>query len=183
MRIAGVLAMLGFGLIWLVTGVAGFNPGWAAIIGSVLAYAGLAAAAAVLVHRNREEPAVPPTMPADWRRRFNRVGMLQGGAIALVVVLLVAGGLPHLIPAAIALIVGLHFFPLASIFDLPIYRTTALGLCGVAVAGFFLSVTGQSQIGSAVVGLGCALILCLTALALVPGRQDSRPERPPHSPD
>lgn len=169
--------MLGFGLVWFMTGLAAVRVGLPALGAAAVVYVAVAAVAALLVRGHREEHAEPSELPTGWRRRFNRIGALQGVAIGIAVALLIVGDVPHLIPPVVGLIVGVHFFPLASTFDLVIYRAAGLGICGVSAVGFFLSSTEQVRAGSAVVGLGAGLILWLTALMLVPGRQLSRDER------
>lgn len=102
-------------------------------------------------------------LPADWSRRFNRVGLVQGVAIGLAVLLLAVTRSAELIPAVICLIVGIHFLPLAGIFDQPGYRWTAAALCVVAVAGSAAFAAGYPDSSRAVVGLGAALVLWSTS--------------------
>jgi hypothetical protein len=45
--------------------------------------------------------------------------------------------LPGLHPVRIALIVGVHFFPLAPLFRAPVYYVTGFLGCAIGVAGFF----------------------------------------------
>lgn len=57
-------------------------------------------------------------------------------------------------------IVGLHFFPLARLYDQWQYRWTASLLTVVAVVGILLVVAGfANETVRIVVGLGCAVVL------------------------
>ncbi|WP_219417445.1 DUF7010 family protein [Pseudonocardia nigra] len=79
-------------------------------------------------------------------------------------VVVVALRRPELAPPVVALIVGLHFFPLARLFDQPQYTWTAVGLCVAAVAGLVVLVTGPSpEVSRLAVGLGAAGTLLATA--------------------
>lgn len=76
--------------------------------------------------RHSSERAVPPTtqqVAAERQigRRFGWITAIESVAILLAVVILNVIHRPDLILPAIALIVGLHFFPLASLFGSPIY--------------------------------------------------------------
>ena len=65
---------------------------------------------------------------------FGIVFGLEGGLIALVSVLLGRSGLSDWIPVAVGLIVGLHFLPLACVFEMPVYYWTGgLSILGILV--------------------------------------------------
>ncbi len=99
-------------------------------------------------------------------RRFSLVFGLQGAAIALVIVLLGRYALATFIPAVVALIVGLHFFPLAKLFGARAYHVTGAALCALALVAFLLAPAWRLPF----VGLGCASALFATTayvLALV----------------
>jgi len=80
----------------------------------------------------------------EWRGRsslrFNLVFGLQGAALALSVFLLVHYGLGTLVPAAVvAIIVGIHFIPLAELFRVRAYHATGSALCALGAVAFFLA--------------------------------------------
>ncbi|WP_223189539.1 hypothetical protein [Streptomyces sp. TRM68416] len=63
-------------------------------------------------------------------------------------------------PAGVALVVGLHFFPLARLYDQWQYRWTAVLLTVVAVVGLVLHAVGRSDESvRVVVGLASAAVL------------------------
>ena len=170
MRNVGILFLLGFGLIWFLVGIANLGLSWPPTVGLSLAYLGSGMITASLLRRFVRSTKVAPMQPEDaWQRRFNRVGLFQALAILLAVVLLVSTSLPQLIPAVVCLIVGAHFFPLANIFNIALYRITATVLCITAVAGLAVAVAEGLEMSQTLVGVGAALILWFTAIALAPG--------------
>jgi hypothetical protein len=75
-------------------------------------------------------------------------------------------GQAPLIPAVVCAIVGVHFFPLARIFDERIYTWTGVLLCAVSVGGIVALAAVDGQASRAVVGLGAAAMLCASSLRL-----------------
>ena len=101
-------------------------------------------------------------LPVDWQRRFNVIGAVQGGSIAVVVLLATTAGFAGVVPAAVCFVVGLHFFPLAHALAMR-YRPLGVALCLVGTVGVaFYSAYGTD--GSlVVVGTGAALVLWSTS--------------------
>jgi hypothetical protein len=106
--------------------------------------------------------------PAGYQRNANRftvVNVIQ--VFAIVVVTLAANKLDAAawIPGLIAVVVGVHFLPLAALFGWPEYRWTGalLILAGVvgALAAAFGSTVDTTRL---VVGIGCAAVLWGSAL-------------------
>ena len=81
-------------------------------------------------------------------------------AIFLAVVVLRLLHYPDYILCGIALIVGVHFFPLAALFKAPVYYGTALLGCAIGLVGFFMSDAGLRH---KVVGISFGLLLWATA--------------------
>ena len=106
-------------------------------------------------------------LPQDWPRRYNRILALEIVGIAAVVGICLVVSATGAIPAAICLVVGAHFVPLARTFDQPQYRWTAGLLVLVAAAGMLLAATGHAGAAITTVGFGAALILCGTALHIL----------------
>jgi hypothetical protein len=71
---------------------------------------------------------------------------------------------PDFIAAVIALIVGLHFFPLASLFGRPIYYGT--GILGCAIGSFALFVS-EPRLRTSVVGLSFGSLLWITTAVVL----------------
>jgi hypothetical protein len=105
-------------------------------------------------------------MAPGWQRRYNLLVLAEVVAIALVAATLGRLERPELIPMAICLIVGLHFLPLGSMFDMPAYRWTAAGLTTVALAGVALVPLEGADTARAGVGIAAALVLWATGIWL-----------------
>jgi hypothetical protein len=166
----GAIACWAFGIAWAIWGLTGIAGGPARIVVGIVALA-LAGATAVVVFRG-DGSSRPRRLPADWQRRYNLLVLAEFVVIFLASLALGRTGHAELIPMAICLIVGLHFLPLAGLFDMPTYRWTAIALCLVAFAGAgLITVTGADAV-RAVVGFGAAVVLW--ASAAIPSHYPSR---------
>ncbi|OZM81500.1 hypothetical protein [Pseudonocardia sp. MH-G8] len=160
----GVVILAVFGVAWGLVGASGLpaGPGWVLRIAAALVAAGAVVVALRPVPAGRV--AREAHLPDGWRRG---VGLVNGGqfvAIALVVAVFLLLGRPEFVPPLVCLVVGLHFFPLARLFDQPEYTPTAAVLCAVACAGLVVLLAGPGAAPSrVVVGAGAALTLLGTA--------------------
>lgn len=59
---------------------------------------------------------------------------------------------PYAGVAWVSVVVGLHFFPLATLFDLPPFRWLGAGIAGFGVVGLALAAGGAGQAPVAAVG-------------------------------
>ena len=165
-KVVGATIMFFFGAIWLLLGVFGGrpSPGW---LRAGLLVAGLLLGVwiATAVHRvsHVSETAPPALEQTVVRRRigqrFGWITGIEGAAIFLAVILLNAVHRPDFIPPAIALIVGLHFFPLASLFGRSFYYGTGILGCAIGGSAFFIS---DPSLRTSAVGLSFGLLLWLT---------------------
>jgi hypothetical protein len=150
-RLIAQFIVCGFAALWAWYGVSSLHgPAW---------LAPLALAPSVLI------PALALSRPRadgeDWKqaqRPFYIVVALEGIAIFALVNLAANLHRPDLIMPAIALVVGLHFLPLARIFRFPAYALTGLALCALAIGSAFI--VGAER--AIVLGLGAAVTLWLT---------------------
>ncbi len=121
----------------------------------------------ILAALNGARHAAPPSL--EDRKRIGRTVMIwsavEGLAIFAGVNVLANTGHGEWTVAFVAAVVGLHFFPLAVGLRAPLYWLTGLGLIGMAVAGVVLVPFGVTQ--DATIGLGCAMILWLTAFIVI----------------
>ena len=113
---------------------------------------------------------------AGWRgsgtfpARGPHVGKVVGlwSTIEILALIVTANALEYvhradlMIPAA-AIIVGLHFFPLARGIPVRLYLATGVGLVLAGILGLLLPPSARATI----VGLGAALVLWATALVIV----------------
>ncbi|WP_052025191.1 hypothetical protein [Asticcacaulis sp. AC466] len=155
----GVIVLSVFAAIWAFMGlhIAG-QPLWAQFAPLVASF--MLILLAVTAGRN-----VPAPSPEE-RKRVGRTVMIwsaiEGVAIFGGINVLVNMGHAEWEVAFIALIVGLHFFPLAIGLRAPLYWLTGLGLIGAAAAGVALMPFGPAQ--DTAISLGCAAVLYVTAV-------------------
>jgi hypothetical protein len=164
-RARGALFFVGFGAVWIVTGLAQIHRSSAAALmclaGSSLV---LLAAISLLMRRARDLPA--STLSSEERvrmqRMFTAVNIIQWVAIATAVAILGLLHMPEYIVPAISIIVGLHLFPLAgSLHHRQHYITGILLLVWPLVCLVWLPPTRVSG----VCALGVGVLLLLSAAA------------------
>lgn len=166
LRRRGAIILSLFALIWAI-GV----PGVESMVGTLAVIVmSLAITGGTVLMALRGDPSRTTSrsrlVPSDWQRRYNLVGLAEAVTIGLAIAVLVLMGLPVLIPPAVCLVVGIHFFPLARIFDQPQYWWTGVGLCIIAVLGVTTMALGSDDASRAVVGYGAAAILWATSVHL-----------------
>jgi len=163
----GVLVMTSFGLIWAVV-AASAAPSTVALIALVILAAGVTAAVAVTALRLAARSAARGTtrrVAASSQRVFGLVNAGQTALILIAVFGLVKAGRPGLIPAAVCFVVGLHFLPLARVFDVAVYWLTGGVLVAVAVVGALVYAgDADGALARTVVGLPAAAALWITSL-------------------
>jgi hypothetical protein len=164
----GSAVMFGFGIIWLLVGLFRGRPlpKWfplsLIVIGIMLATSIVALAVRAsklpldLVPLTRQQLAVN----REIARHFYLIFGIELAAIFVAVVVLNLIHYPDYILCGVALIVAVHFFPLAALFKAPLYYGTALVGSAIALFGFFMADAGLRQ---KVVGLSFGLMLWATA--------------------
>jgi hypothetical protein len=143
------------------------RPAWAIPAASTLTFALLV----VCVLRLRASAKLPdsndPVATAKGRRAGTLFGIIfgaEGALIGLASALLARAGLGDWIPVAAALIVGLHFLPLAHVFEMPLYYWTGV-LAVLGVLGCLLVHAGGARV--LCVGLMMAGVLWSTSIVLL----------------
>ncbi len=130
-------------------------------------------AVAITFHRNAKQfpsdASGPPTSPfRTTAYRLAVAAMLV--AIPVVARVLTLRGQGDAIMPAVAIIVGFHFLGLVSAFRSRIFAWIAVAFCALGVGALFLPVqvgqAGSFELRYAVIGLGCALILWLSAVPI-----------------
>ena len=130
-RATGVLFLSGFGGLWFLLGLAASQR--LSLPTACALAAGLVALVAGTVLLRRRSAALPPSTldPEEQRqagRTFGRVNAAQWAAIVLIAVVLGRLHLDAYTPAAVTVVVGLHFFPLARLFRSPQHHVTGAAL-------------------------------------------------------
>ncbi|MFE6131031.1 hypothetical protein ACFQ6Q_22655 [Streptomyces sp. NPDC056437] len=164
LRRRGAIVLAVFALVWAFAGGSGIEAAAVSVAVGVAA-AALSVAGVVLAFRGAAAPAVRSVrLPEKWNRGVGIVNAAEVVAIFAVIAASNATGRPELIPPGICLVVGLHFFPLARLFDQWQYTWTAVALSVVAVVGFVAIAAGTtSETARVVVGLGAAVVLWLSS--------------------
>lgn len=163
----GAVFMFGFGVVWLLLGL--FNgrpsPAW---MKAALVAAGVGLGAVILTLGMRASHLPSPASLSPEQVAMNReIGkhfyLIFGLEMAAIFVAVLALNLlhhPDFILCGIALIVGVHFVPLAALFHRPIYYWTGFLGCAIGLLGFFIA---DSLLRQKVVGLSFGLLLWVTA--------------------
>ncbi len=163
----GNLFLGGFGMLWIVLGlvVSGRKEPWI--------FAGLAcfllAIAAISIYTIRRSHGYLDRSEAhrETKKKINRqlglVNCLQWGLIFLAVYGLERLKLDNWILPAIIFIVGVHFLPLARLFQIQTYYYTAAAMVAWAILDPFLFIAGKNDW---IVGVGTGAILWITALCI-----------------
>ncbi|WP_121721135.1 hypothetical protein [Streptomyces sp. E2N171] len=162
LRRRGTVVLSVFALAWAFAGASGTGPATDVVPVAVEAAALVITAVVLYLGLRKDARPSPRTvdLPPNWARG---VGMVNGAELLAVVAVIAtanASGRPAYVPVGIALVVGLHFFPLARLYDQWQYRWTGALMTAVAVVGAVLALAGPSA-GTvrAVVGLACAAVL------------------------
>jgi hypothetical protein len=168
----GAAFMWGFGVLWILMGIFRGRSSSTRLRVCML-FAGIVLAGSV-VFLARRAAQTPPSHVAsteqqiaasrDIVKRFYIVFGLELAAILVAVIVLRALHFPEYISCAIALIVGIHFLPLAALFASPVYYVTGLLGCAIGVVGFFMADGAMRQ---KVVGLSFGLLLWATCAWIV----------------
>ncbi|WP_244200627.1 hypothetical protein [Micromonospora arborensis] len=162
----GIITMIVYGLLWLIVGVTGLPvPNGVRLALDLAAVVGAGALLVTCRRLQARGPARVRRVHPHSMRWFHLVNLAQTALILAAVFGLVRAGSPGLIVVAVCLVVGLHFLPLARIFDVPGYWWTGALLILVAAAGATAYELGTgNETVRAVVGLPAAVALWSTAL-------------------
>lgn len=175
----GVMFMALFGTLWAGTGVMGLQ-GWgfpyvelaAIFVGIIMVIEGIS-----LIYTSQKMPDQVSVNGARRLKRmnfwFNIVFIAEGLLIGMAIAICNMINQTDLIPGVIAIIVGIHFLPLAALFQIKVYYATGVLLCLLALITLLIVpdtvMFGEHQILAPLsfLGFGCALILWTTGLTLL----------------
>ena len=162
MTSTGALIMAVFAAVWWVVGMiaSGHGSPWLVALGVAVT----AAVATAALRRRRGRAEVSP-VEASRRGRLVGVASAVEGLLILVAINVVNNlGRPDLAAPVVAIVVGLHFLPLARRLPARLYYLTAALLVAVGAVGFALP-AGAFRLLVVCVGAACAL--WLTSLAVL----------------
>ena len=166
MSAGGAMIMSVFAAIWWCVGLHGAGYGNPLVYAVALV---ITLTILILARRSRDTDAPPPPERARHDRLVGIVSGVEGLAILIAVNVLGNTGLADFAAPCIALIVGLHFLPLARWLPAPRYYITAALLIVVSLVGMLLPDAATRR---AVVSVGAAVLLWGTSVAVL--RSSSR---------
>lgn len=154
----GALIMTVFGGLWCTLALINASPTPPIAVVLVVLVTAMLGTAALLAQRR----AVPAPEAEQHRvgRLVGRASAAEGLAIPIGIVVLNVLNRGEYIAPMVALIVGLHFLPLAKWLPAPAYYVTAVALVAVAAYGASVSSPGQRNL---VVGASAGVVLWLTS--------------------
>ncbi|MFE5487145.1 DUF7010 family protein [Streptomyces sp. NPDC056527] len=160
LRRRGAIVLAVFALVWAFAGGSGIAAMPVSTAVGVVA-AVVTIGAVVLAFRGTAGPVTRTVrLPEKWNRGVGLVNVAELVAIFVVIAVSNASGHPEFIPVGICLVVGLHFFPLARLFDQGQYAWTAIFLTAVSLVGLAVLAAGATaETIRTVVGLGAAIVL------------------------
>lgn len=162
-RVNPALVGLGFGTVWMLTGVLGLPS--ALRTGAVLAV--LAASLVLALMLRRPRPAAVPRPVDRALLRWSVGGELAGIAAALAYG--AATGRGDLVLPLVGVAVGLHFLPLAAAFHRPAMAVSGLLVTGAALAATAFVGTVRQEVVGFGAGLGIWATLLIDRMAAQPG--------------
>jgi hypothetical protein len=168
-RAIGALFMAGFGALWMVIGLKFLQRLNSRSGLLVLIVTAVIAFGAIRDLRRantlpQETTHATPAEVAAINHKFRVVLGIELLAIAAVVILFNLLRRPTFILPAVAVIVGLHFIPLAGIFGAQIFYSTGMAMVLTVLFAFALRELPRRQ---AAIGVGCGLVLWITGLLLI----------------
>jgi hypothetical protein len=167
--IAGAIILTAFGGLWCIIALANWaaRPGWSIPVAALTTFVLLALCVAQLVASRKIASMDDPVAAAKGKRAgmlFGIIFGIEGALIAISSILLASHGLGLWIPFVVALIVGLHFLPLAGVFEVPLYYGTGI-FCVLGVLGCLFIHDPAKRV--LCVGLVMAAVLWLSVLLLL----------------
>lgn len=152
-----IVFMAGFAAAWWVAGIVASHQ----FLG--LAALGPAISAVMILAARARLKGAPADAPADRKRRGRIIAWaasLEGVAIAIAVNVLNTQGLGHYAFPAVAVIVGLHFLPMAKLLPVKVYYLSGALLVAVGVGGLAVQASDRPF----AVGALSAITLWLTCV-------------------
>jgi hypothetical protein len=168
----GSSIMFVFAILWFLLGLSGgrfFPLGMkVAVVVVGLALGAAIITLAVQAHRISRTAPAPTAEQLDAGRkvgrRFGVINGIQWSAVVAVIILLNVVRRPDFIAPAIAVIVGLHFLPLAGLFQQPQYYISGIVGCAIGVAGFLIP---DQPARLSAVGLSFGVLLWFTVMTVL----------------
>jgi hypothetical protein len=167
--VAGAAILTLFGGLWCILALAFWpaRPAWGIPLASAVTFVLLVVSIVRLAASAKLPDSHDPAAAAKGKRAgilFGVIFGIEGGLIALSSVWLADRGHGDLIPLVTGVIVGVHFLPLAYVFEVPLYYWTGVLSVFGMLGCLFIHAIGPRLL---CVGFVMAGVLWLTALVLL----------------
>ena len=171
-RFVGTLIAVSFGLVFVLANTDAVTEPWRTLlrVAAVVVAVGLLVGAVLTLRRGASGP---PVEGRAWGRGYWVVVGVE--VLALVVGLVVINGVlgvPRFAVAWVALVVGVHFVVLATVWRMPMFRVLGLVMTGCGLLGFVLGAATSSVAAVQLVSGVCSgAALFVAAGSAVPVRR------------
>lgn len=136
---------------------------WIAVLAVAALSGTLLFAGVATIRRGRRLPRATGTReaaPRGTRRKFVVILILEILALNVAAYLLIGHHMVQYLAPAVALVVGLHFLPLAKIFRVPHYYATATAMTLAGIVAAMAIATGSAAVTTdGILDLACAIAL------------------------
>jgi len=173
----GVMFMTFFGMLWASIGIIGsheLGAPWLLVLSGIVTLILLIGAISLFGKARNMNNAVTPNEREHWKKINRKFGLIFGlEGLAIFIASIICNIMNHfeVFFPIMAIIVGIHFFPLAQLFRENFYYGTGVVLCILGIITFFLPMNATlgnvSLIAtSTFIGFGSALTLWVTGLRI-----------------
>lgn len=167
---AGGIVLAGFGLLWWEVGT-GSLGGWSLPLRTAGLIFGIGLVA-LLGWRSRRTVVAPAELGERDERRFDRIIFIEAAVLVLIVVLGNVFSVLPVVPALLALVVGLFLFPLARLFG-GTYLLLGISMTLLGVLSLILVPWLGKLAPYAVPGMGAGLLFWAASASMVLGARGS----------
>jgi MFS family permease len=173
----GVMFMTFFGALWASIGIVGshqLGAPWPLVLSAIVTIILLSGAISLFVKSRSMNHSVTPKEKEDTKRINRKFGFIFGlEGVAIFLASVICNTLDHfeIFFPVMAMIVGIHFFPLASLFRENFYYGTGIVMCMLGIISLFLPINATFGnvsliMMSTFIGFGSSLTLWVTGFRI-----------------
>lgn len=173
----GVMFMTFFGALWSSIGIVGshrLGAPWPLVLSVLITLILLSGAISLFVKSRSRNQSVTPKEKEETKRLNQKFGLIFGlEGVAIFLASVICNALDHfeVFFPVMAMIVGIHFFPLATLFREKFYSGTGIVMCMLGIISLFLPINATFGDVSLIpmstfIGFGSAVTLWVTGLRI-----------------
>lgn len=173
----GVMFMTFFGALWASIGVVGsktVGAPWTLILSCIVTIVLLVGSISIFGKARTMNSSLTAEASEQWKKTNRKFGLVFGlEGLAIFIASVICNLIDHfeLFFPIMAIIVGIHFLPLAQLFRERFYYVTGIVLCALGLITFFLPMEvtlGDDSLimKSTVIGFGSAIMLWVTGFRI-----------------